>query len=768
MTSRFSVISILRLLRTVGLVMACTCVGLTSAQGSSEGSDGFRQFEEVVVTAQKRTESLQDVPISMSVLGAEELTELNIFDFTETAKLTPGVNLFPGVQSAAIRLRGVGPAFFALTAPQSVAVFIDEIAQGSVGAAFSTLVDIERLELLRGPQGTLYGQNAPSGAYNITTRAPNTEELEGYVEATYGQQNSSDLESIDLRGAINLPLMEDALGLRIAGVYADSDGYVKVKNPASSDDSTGGKDHKALRSRLLWNINQDMDITWNVNYQDLTENPVDFNVEGIVPGTGGDNPVRAIHNRFEEAHYFGDFISEANTDLTDTSLHWRWYQDAVDLDVLASFQDFDTHLLDNRAPYPGFDDSFDIQLDWQTATAEIRLSKIGEKFDYLAGLYYADRDIDGALDLVLSGIDLKGPADGGANTKAVFANLTFHLSEKWDLTTGARYDKNEVWTKGDLKFSVFNSVVDDDTSFDHLSWSIKLRHYVNEDITAYIAVDNAFKQGGYNNLVPGLIALGPLLPDYIAEAGQKMLAFDEETSTAYEIGIKGTGLDGRFNYSLAFFYQEFDDHQITQPLNAVALNMPPLPDLNTLFLNQIVNADEVQTKGVEMELDYLLGDYWDLGWRLAYFDATIEDWQFRFCGVGEESSPDQLLCPEGNGEPLNSLPQWNSNFQLGHVRPLSATLNFYGRLSWSWRSSPNYTFVTDDFSDAKSQFDLSLGIQSLATGLDVKLWGKNLLDEDNIINPSIRPGYVDPSLPPPLNDRFFQGRSYGLTVAYNF
>jgi hypothetical protein len=117
---------------------------------------------------------------------------------------------------------------------------------------------------------------------------------------------------------------------------------------------------------------------------------------------------------------------------------------------------------------------------------------------------------------------------------------------------------------------------------------------------------------------------------------------------------------------------------------------------------------------------------------------------------------------------LNSLPQWNSNFQLGHVRPLSATLNFYGRLSWSWRSSPNYTFVTNDFSDAKSQFDLSLGIQSLATGFDVKLWGKNLLDEDNIINPSIRPGYVDPSLPPPLNDRFFQGRSYGLTVAYNF
>ena len=120
-----------------------------------------RQLEEILVMAQKKSESLQDVPISISVLGADELSELAIFDFTETARLTPGVNMFPGVQSAAIRLRGVGPAFFALTSPQSVTVFVDEMAQASVGSVFSTLVDIERIELLRGPQGTLYGTNAP-------------------------------------------------------------------------------------------------------------------------------------------------------------------------------------------------------------------------------------------------------------------------------------------------------------------------------------------------------------------------------------------------------------------------------------------------------------------------------------------------------------------------------------------------------------------------------------------------------------------------------
>ncbi|MFT4613947.1 MAG: iron complex outermembrane receptor protein [Bacteroidia bacterium] len=109
----------------------------------------------------------------MTVRSSDELSELNIFDFTETAQLTPGVDLFPGVQTAAIRLRGVGPAFSALTSPQSVAVFVDDFAQSSVGTVFATMVDIERVELLRGPQGTLYGLNAPGGVYNITTRSPN-------------------------------------------------------------------------------------------------------------------------------------------------------------------------------------------------------------------------------------------------------------------------------------------------------------------------------------------------------------------------------------------------------------------------------------------------------------------------------------------------------------------------------------------------------------------------------------------------------------------
>ncbi len=740
-------------------------LAVSAALATGTGAAMARQLEEVVVTAQKRQESLQDVPISMAVVGAEELSELNIFDFTETARLTPGVALFPGVQTAAIRLRGVGPAAYALTSPQSVAVFIDDIAQGSVGAAFATLVDVERLELLRGPQGTLYGQNAPGGAYNITTRAPNPTEYEGYIETSYGQQERSSLESIDIRGAYNIPLVEDVAALRLAGVYAESDGFLKIKNDVNPNDSTGGKEHQAIRARFLWNINDDMELLWTSNYQDLRDHGVDFNVEGFVPGTGGDNPIPAIYNKFKDQIYYGDFRSKGETDIVDTAFHFKWDAGWTNIDLLASWQDFKTHNIDNRAPYPGFNSRFDIQLDWETRTAELRFSDSGDVIDYIGGFYHAKRDIDGFFDVQLSGVNLLGPAIGAGDINAAFVNLTWHITDQWDLTGGARYDKNEIWTESNFEFLGFNSVVDDDVSYADWSWSIKLRHFLNENTTTYLAIDSARKQGGFNNLIPGLLVLSEIFPQY-EDIALQMLRFDEEYSTSFEVGIKGNALDGRLSYSAALFYQEFEDHQIMQP-GGVEFLKTPAGDFNSLFANQLTNADEVLTKGVEFEIAYLLGENWDLSWRLSYFDATIERWDYRFCGAGEEESPDQLLCPKGGGDPLNSLPPLNSNLQLGVVQPLSPTMGFYGRLNWSLQSPPNFTRETHDYAETKNIIGLTLGIRSESTGLDVRLWGKNLLDEVLVIDPTLRSD-GDESLPQPFSGRYYPGREYGLTVSYDF
>ncbi|MEM9254740.1 MAG: TonB-dependent receptor [Pseudomonadota bacterium] len=730
-------------------------------------ADTLRQLEEVVVTAQKREESLKDVPISMSVVGAEEIAQLSVFDFTETAQLTPGVSFFPGVQSAAIRLRGVGPGSFALTAPQSVAVFVDDIAQGSVGTVFTTMVDVERIELLRGPQGTLYGQNAPGGAYNITNRLPNTEDFEGFVEGTYALQDPSpsDLQTYDVRGAFNVPVIPDVLGLRFAGVYADSDGFLEVENPVSGEKSTGGKEHEALRGRMLWHINEAMDLLWTVGYKDLTDQPVDFNVEGVVPGTGGSNPIPAIYNKFDERRWYGDFSSNARSEIKETYFHFLWAADAVNVDFLGSYQDLNTYQLENRTPYPGFNSQFEIELPWNTTTAELRFSNTGDLFDYIGGVYYAYRELDGFFDVTLTGTNLLGPAGGNADVKSLYANVTWHITPQWDLTLGGRYDKNDIETQSNFAFLGLNSIVDGKTDYEHPSWSVKLRYFLDEQTTAYLAVDNAYKQGGFNNLIPGLLTLNAFFPD-IAAVGEEMLLFEEETSTAIELGIKGSLLQSRMSYSFAVFYQEFDNHQLTQPTEVRAL-LTPLGDLNALFANQLVNAEDVTTQGIELETFYLFADYWDLGWRLAYFDTSVEDWTLRLCPPGEEQTPNQLICPVDDGRPLNALPKWNSNFQLGQTRPLTSDLTFYTRFNWTWQSKPAGGIEFQEYSDPKSIFGLSLGVNSARLGLDVRLWGKNLTDEDLNVDPTQRTD-GDPSLPQPLTGRYYPGRQYGLTLNYTF
>ena len=151
----------------------------------------------------------------------------------------------------------------------------------------------------------------------------------------------------------------------------------------------------------------------------------------------------------------------------------------------------------------------------------------------------------------------------------------------------------------------------------------------------------------------------------------------------------------------------------------------------------------------------------------AAFKGGVCGWlQFirRFCGQGEETSPGQLYCPADSGDPLNTLPQWNSNFQLGYNRAINASLNFYGRFDWTWQSEANYTQVTDDWNEDKSRFDLSLGLQFVEYGLNLRVWGKNLTNEDFNINPVI----LVEGDPDPYSGSYYRGREVGITLAYSF
>jgi len=729
-------------------------------------------LEEVVVTAQKREQTLQDVPISISVVTAQDIADINAFTFDDLEQLTPGVSLFGGLQSASIRLRGVGPGFFAVNAPQSVVVFMDQFAQAQIGTVFSTLVDIERLELLRGPQGTLYGINAPGGAYNITTRAPNFDGINGYVEGSYSQFESSELAAYDTRGAVNVPL-DDTLALRLAGVYRNDDGYIKMVNPASPNDSNGGSDTQALRGRLRWLINDTMQLDTTANYQDLTQYISSFAYQGQVPGTVGTSNYPATFTQFKDREDFGDFRGQVDGDVKDISAHWSWDAGFTNVDFLTMYQEFSNASNENRRPYPGSNEIFRIDLDYKISTYELRFSDDVGDITYVTGLYHFDRPADGKFNVLLSNVEVFGDSTGEDSGNAAYGNVSYRFTEQWELGLGARYDDINTQLDNDIRFQEYVALVDDDLGFDHVSWSVKLNHYFNDNLTFYAAVDNAFKQGGFNPLVPAVFALESIFPE-VAAFGSEVAIYDDETTLSYELGMKGIALDNRLRYSVAVFYQEFQDHQIGMPDDVAALGQ-----LAPLFNSQLANADEVYTQGIEFDITYLFAEHWEAALRGAYSDPTIDNWSTRLCDGGEEPTllpgqtpiPDQLYCPK-DGEALNSLPRWQSNVQLGYEYPLTGNWDTAARINWTWQSKParqvlaesNKPGVPDvsQFDEPKSRVDLSLSVFEQGIGVEVKLWAKNITDEDLNVDPEQFENTQT------LRGQQFPGREFGVTATYTF
>ena len=270
-----------------------------------------------------------------------------------------------------------------------------------------------------------------------------------------------------------------------------------------------------------------------------------------------------------------------------------------------------------------------------------------------------------------------------------------------------------------------------------------------------------------------MFALEQFFPG-IAAFGREVATYEEETSNAYEVGMKGLLLDNRLSFALGLFYQEFQDHQIGFPAD-----VPALDPLGGLFNNQIGNADEVLTQGVEFDATYVFADHWEAALRGAYSDPTIEKWNQRLCERGEEPPllpgqspfPDQLYCPK-NGEALNSLPRWQTNFQLGYDYDIDTNWNLATRLNWTWQSKPSRQILAESskpnvpdvssFDDPKSRFDLSVGLLEQRLGVELKLWVKNITDEDLNIDPT---QYENTQT---LVGLQYPGREYGLTASYTF
>jgi iron complex outermembrane receptor protein len=436
-------------------------------------------------------------------------------------------------------------------------------------------------------------------------------------------------------------------------------------------------------------------------------------------------------------------------------------------------QEFTNKSNENRKPFPNSSEVFRIDLDYKITTYELRFSDDVGDISYVTGLYHFDRPADGKFNVVISDVEVLGDSTGEDSGNAAYGNVSYRFAEQWELGLGARYDDIQTKLDNDIRFLEYVALVDDKLNFDHVSWSVKLNYYLNDNLTLYAAVDNAFKQGGFNPLVPAVFALEEYFPQ-IAAFGRQVATYDDETTLSYEVGIKGILLDNRLRFSADVFYQTFQDHQIGMPGEVAALGQ-----LAALFNSQIANADRVYTQGIEFDATYLFAQDWEVALRGAYSDPTIDKWNTRLCEAGEEPPlqpgqspiPDQLYCPR-NGDSLNGLPRWQTNLQLGYEHALTGDWSLATRLNWTWQSKParqvlaetNKPDVPDvsDFDEPKSRVDLSLSLLEQALGLELKLWVKNITDEDLNVDPT---QYEDTQT---LVGLQYPGREYGFTASYTF
>ncbi len=632
-------------------------------------------LEEVVVTAQRREQSIQDVPISVTAFTGADLQQRNITNAVDYLKITPGVSFTEdgqtGSRGMGIAVRGVNSLVTGENAfVNSIGIYLDDFSVASVpnNVANPNLADMDRVEVLRGPQGTFFGRNAVGGALNLTTKKP-TEDFE--AEVIVGGESYEDAgEQYNITGILNIPVTDD---FRMRGMvyYMDSDGYVENacssgananKCPAAAENGftpngADGSEQESINARLHldWQLTDDTNILISGYYsdddQDTDENvpagvldldSIDtFGVEQASdPGTGfwyQGNYTDLSHDLDEQTEN-ESFVGILNIThhLTD-KIVIKSISGVIDADLDRTFDNDLVGGLDALKRTNSYDGT-----SWST---ELRLEYTDERFDVIGGFMYASDEQNQDNNVAVStqptatvdGVGILPPFPTGLglalNRKeweleswAVFGDVTWHATDRLDLIVGARYTDDEVelnrkdfgiapGINGDPDEDFFGSFGNFERppsggkeTFDDVAPRFVVRYQATDDINVYGSVSKGYKAGGLSAGNQTNLEGDPAFT----------VPFDEETLWNYEVGIKSEWWDNRIRLNAAVYYLQWEDFQ----LESFRFLTPG--DLSSNF-EQTINIDEAEAYGGEIEILAAVTDRLTLTMGYGYTDTEITD-----------------------------------------------------------------------------------------------------------------------------------------------
>lgn len=714
----------------------------------------FGQLEEIIVTATKRVESLQDVPLSVSVMSEERMLTMDIKDMKDLSDFVPNFHMAESTMMSNLYIRGLGSGLSHST-EQSVGMFVDGVYIGRAAANNMGFLDVSMVEVLRGPQGTLFGKNTVAGALIVRTNDP-TDEFEGRVTGSYGGYSTVG-NHYDLGGYVSGPVSE-SVSYRLTGKYESHDGY--VENLGNGPDGANREDI-GFRGKLRWDASENTVVDLRVDYFDYeTEGQVAAELFDVIPPIL--NAYEGVDPNFSSTK---DWKASYNCDLAVNNRFCPQRDQEMQTYAMTINHEFATSTLTSITAYQDYqyDDDFyaaDFGLvgsftanrveEFKSFSQEVRLtSESSDTFDYIIGGYFESSEINRNASTPIHFPSLKavlGPTipslpalarseDWGQETDsfAAFGQLRWHVSDKVSMLFGARYSYEEKSFEFDRYYTAYDSSTIMDVSRfppgaqaglfgklgplitrsdsasnrdeNKLTGSFTVQYQPTDQHMMYYTASQGHKTGGFDDRVISLSDIG----------------FDEETSLMHEIGAKTSWLDGRMNFNIAAFHIAFEDLQVSsfQP-DAFA------------FLTS--NAGEASSKGIEADLMFQVTDTWTLGGSLGLLDAKYDRFNTAPC-TRDQSDGNTAGCVGGvqdlGGQVLQFAPDYKGNvysqfttvFDSGWLLNARVEANFSGSYFTDLDLDPHFQ------QESYLKWNASIQMTSLDDRYEISLIGRNLSNE---------------------------------------
>ncbi len=688
-------------------------------------------LDTVQVTAQRKVENIQDVPVSISSVSGEKLDVLGSGgnDVRFLSARVPSLNIESSYGRAFPRfyIRGLGNTDFDLNASQPVSLVYDEVVQESPLLKGFPVFDLERIEVLRGPQGTLFGRNTPAGVVKFESAKP-TRELDGYAQVSYGSD-----EMWNFEGAIGGPLSE-RWSARVSALYQRKEDWVTNQYEPGPDRGAEGYDETAARVQFLYEGDA-FQALFNLHKRHLNGTARLFRANIIQPGTNDFVP------GFDKDKVWTDGVNFSELDTWGGSARLRWdlgdynlysitgYETAESLNRGDIDGGYGAVFLPDSGPgtIPFASESADGLPDHKQITQEFRLeSDYTGAFNWQAGLFFYKEDItidSFNYDSLTDGNPLAGHAIQNQKNDAwaVFASGEYQATDKLKLRGGVRYTQDEKdFSASVLEPAPFGAPVGGpytvNTDKDNVSWDLSAVYAANDNINLFARVATGFRAPSVQGRLLFASALAP---------NGGVSTADSEKVISYEAGIKADLWDKRARLGFTVFRYDVDDQQI------IAVG-------GGSNIATLLNADKTVGQGFELDLEAYVLDNLLVTFGSSYNDTEIKDADLGVapCGGGcTVTDPIVGGFARINGNPLPQAPKWVHNLTARYSVPMGEGAELYFYTDWAYRSEVNFFLYESVEFTGKSSLEggLRIGYGWNYGDYEVALFGRNITDQTRIV-----------------------------------